>query len=155
MRDAFHDAISKLDGTKDSEWRVVTGPNIAFIATARRIGWRLQSAQVAFDDVDGEYNFLLDPPGAVAAAVVRSVQRWQLRRALAAVPGAMPQSVDIASHHSKVSDDGSPFVDDLRPALKRVMRGAKAADDGVCWWTPCCRAYLLSAISGGQWPQAR
>ena len=73
---------------------LVTGPVVAFIATARRIGWTIVTATSAVDDIQHTWNFAADSPAAIATAVAHSVRRWRLNRILQLIPSAVPTAND-------------------------------------------------------------
>ena len=48
------------------------------------------------------------------------------------------------------------YILDFPDVLDSLLAsGGKAGQKAVAEWEPCCKGDLRSAITGGQWPQAR
>ena len=77
---AIDKAKLKLQSAKGSMWAVAAGPVTAFIATAKRITWTINSATTATDDLQRPWCFATDSPAAIADAVANSVRRWRPKR---------------------------------------------------------------------------
>jgi hypothetical protein len=153
LQQAWGAAERVLRECTGSVWCKVTGPVAATIATAQRLSWKMTDARVFTDDVGDSYDCMLDSPAAIAAAVIRSVQRWQVNKATHELPLARPAGCDLDLGAS--TEVAATVVLDTRLALSRVLKGARAVTKVVKEWQPACAAYLISAVSGGQWTQAR
>ena len=154
MRMAYKSAASNLKEAKSSAWSRVHGPAAALVATCKRIGWRSSDGRTFKDDVGATHDVALDPPTSIAAAAQRSVRRWCLRQVFAELPPAAP--VGNASTRQPTTDvPPSRTLIDVSHALKPLYKGGKSVADNYPQWRAKHRADLSSAISGGQWPQAR
>ena len=60
-------------------WATVRGPAAAFVASARRLGWRVVNAIIVIDDRDHELHFDRDSPAMIRHLVEASVRRWRWR----------------------------------------------------------------------------
>ncbi len=117
-------------------WAAVSGPAGATVATAARIGWRLQGAEVLIADNGKQFNLSLDPPIVIRDEVHKAVRRWRWRR--------------IVDRHPQLELGDADGERALKP-LKAVLRH-KARD---CGWGRAQQSALRSAIVNGQWPQVR
>lgn len=119
-----------------------------------RIGWNFPSAMEVVDDRGVSWNFLLDSLAAIGEACRRAVRRWRLSRIGRLIPSLVPQRVDLGS--GRVSDcaDGTILVD-FAATVGQLLKSKNAVNEDSHTWSPCWRGDLASALSGGQWPQAR
>ena len=154
MEDAFIRATAKLAGARGTVWNVVTGPVTALIASTRRLGWAFDGPWRLRTDVGHIVDLRADSPAAAAAHVGEAVRRWRWRQAGEALPGLIPTRPD--------ADGGEPADTDLLVGCfggaARMLRGSacpKSAGPVRELWNASLRSDLASAISGGQWPQAR
>ena len=147
---AFRIAVRKIGSCKSSAWSRVTGPVGAMIASLRRLGWTSESACEVTDDRSNKWHFNRDAPAAIAAAVRLSVRRWRLGRLDAALPGLVPRHCDVGAPACPEGTVLVNFAAELGQLLS--SRRTSKQSDG---WSPKWRGDLASAVSGGQWPQAR
>jgi hypothetical protein len=148
---AFQEASLKLTRCKGSWWSAVAGPTTALVATVQRLGWTMPSAAEVIDDLGISWRFGIDSPGAIATACRDSVRRWRVTRIGALLPGLIPESCDIGA---PVCPGGTVLVD-FASVSGPLTKGTGAAARKTDTWDPAWRHSLVSAASGGQWPQAR
>ncbi len=117
-------------------WSNVTGPFSSAVAAAARIGWVLTDGDKLTTDRGRLVDLRLDPPLVVKRLVKEAVERWRWRRADVHLPGIDPWGCG----------DGA-----MMEPLRRLLR--PAPDTAV--WNRGTRAALRSALTGGQWTQAR
>ena len=148
---AYCAADTRIAATCKSPWQTVTGPVAAVILTARRIGWEFSSPRTLRDDVGRTWDLLRESPAAVKHAVAGSVRRWRFRRIVTQFPAAYP----LDGTH----EEAATIVVDLSAALGSLFKACShkrsEAIDEVPMWDAGCRPWLMSARTGGQWPQAR
>ena len=168
---AAFDAASRSTKTT---WNSVTGPVAALLASLRRIGWSMTSATTLVDDLGEELHVNKDSPEAFRRAANRSTRRWRLAKARRDLPGLIPDGVTeprsrcsrTPPEHSSGRADGFPdatggcnarasVIVDFSYIAKALVRGSSRAAKHVKLWTSECAPYLVSAITGGQWSQAR
>jgi len=150
LQHTFAEAAVKLDKAKASWWSVVAGPVTALLATLQRLGWSMPSASEAIDDLGSSWIFGLDSPAAIVKACDSSVRRWRLNRICKALPGLDPGRTELP-HCSGNQALLIDFVAALHPALK----GKRFTPPDGCTWDSKWAPSLASAMTGGQWPQAR
>ena len=93
-------------------------------------------------------------PALVVAAVHRSVERWRLKRVVATLPAITAAGVDtLGSAGSEGVDDSFIILATL--PIASLLQGKVRPPDTVPHWSAACRSQLLSATTGGQWPQIR
>ncbi len=163
MPQALAEAILKLNGATGSPWRGVTGPVTTLVASALRIGWIFASTSILVDDLGEFFDISLDPPVVVADAVRRSVRRWRFGRIANAHPQLVPTTTDICAParpqdpHGRGWDPDSAqsIVLDMSDCIARLCKPQRSRCKVFEAWNPAAKPYLLSAASGGQWPQAR
>ena len=142
--------ITKLAAAKGSEWQSVAGPTAALLGTANRIGWTLPSAHEVVDDTGLSWDFRVDSPAAIVAACKESVRRWRLKRVGNILPGLLPELCDFGDPNC----DNTVLVDCSGPTTALIAGRGTNSHNGVDWdrkWA----GDLSSALSGGQWSQAR
>ena len=132
----------------DVPWARVAGPVAAATASAARIGWRFVSATRVIDDVGVTWDVLRNSPACIRAAVTAAVRRWRFAR-VAVAAGAAPVQHDVA-----VPTGRRTLTLDATRALRGLLMAGKAVPTVPAWGVHC-RPWLASALSGGQWPQAR
>ena len=151
LAEAFAEATAKMERCKGSWWSVVAGPVAALLASIRRIGWTMPCAGLAVDDLGFQWNFLRDSPAAIAQASRDSVRRWRLLRVGDSMPGLIPDACDVGHPWPEGGTILCDFSMLLAPLVKGKGTGAVTNEE----WNPRWKGDLASAISGGQWPQAR
>ena len=110
------------------------------------------------DDLGRTWDLLRESPAAIEAAVADAVRRWRFARILRQFPAAVPSTHDCTI--SACGDEGRALVGrtvvaDAGILLGSLVRTRPAKVDGVPAWDAVCRPWLVSAITGGQWPQSR
>jgi hypothetical protein len=149
-------AVARLAAAPSRPWLIVSGPVAALIATTRRIGWEFLSPRVLRDDIGRTWDLLRESPAAVKVAVADSVRRWRFARILKQFPAAVSTEPDCGI---PISLDGEPsrasIVTDAGIRLGALLRARPAAVEAVPAWDAGCRPWLVSAMTGGQWAQAR
>ncbi|CAK0821986.1 unnamed protein product [Prorocentrum cordatum] len=133
-----------------SPWSAVTGPVAGVIAFAWRLGWTCESPRCFYDDFGEPVDFILMSPAMVAAAVRRSVARWRTRRVASTLPTLIAGDPDV---HAPAQTEMLTLLVD-RP-IGLLLKGRGKPCSTVPQWTGRCRSQLLSAATGGQWPQTR
>ena len=78
-------AVEALAG-RPSPWAMVRGPAGAFVASAQRLGWRVQSSTEVYTDLGQVIDFTRDSPAMAQRFVQQSVWRWRWRRVEARHP---------------------------------------------------------------------
>ena len=136
-----------------SIWAYVTGLVSAFIATMWRLEWKCVSARILVDDLGTVVDLLLEPPASVADAVARSVDRWRLRRIAQNMPSLVSHALDVPRGNAD-QHEPTMLLAVNRPVAALISGRGRSPID-VPQWTAACRSQLLSAVSGGQWPQVR
>ncbi len=117
-------------------WAAVTGPAGAVVATAARIGWRMEDEATIVTD-EGRYLYLrADPPAVVKMEVHAAVRRWRWARI-------------VARHPQLAAGDanGEAALDPLRRLLRPSSRTRS--------WTAAQQSALRSSLTNGQWTQVR
>ncbi len=117
-------------------WSIVCGPAAACVATAARIGWEFKSAAELRTDDGRMLDLRADPPVVIKREVREAVRRWRWRRVVTKFPSLEGGSVD-----------GEQALGPIRRLLSPMARKS--------YWGPPQQAALRSAVTGGQWPQAR
>jgi hypothetical protein len=117
----------------------------------------MPSATTLVDDLGEELHVNKDSPGAIRMAANRSTRRWRLAKAGKDLPGLIPNNVtDGRNGHSQIDETAQPSVIiDFSYVAKALVKGSSNAAKHVKLWTAECAPYLVSAITGGQWSQAR
>ena len=115
-----------------------------------RLQWRCITFRLFEDDLGDSVDFLGMSPPLVAAAAQRSAVRWRTRRVLA----DQPTLADVRADGLTGADGSQLSLLVARP-IGQLLKGRGRPTRTVPQWTPQCRSYLLSAATGGQWPQVR
>ena len=162
LQQAWEFADAKLRAAKQS-WNAVIGPASAAIASARRTGWIFQDSHTCVTHDGTVLDLTRDPPCVIAKAASIAVSRWRLARIVNAHPAlakglnlvrdpCMPQTpVDLAGVPLL-----PPSVVDMPQAVTKLLYRASGCSQSSCvQWDPTCRRFLASALSAGQWTQAR
>ena len=159
LEDAMAVAVEAHPHEQATNWRKVAGPVAALVASLKRIGWTMRNHRLMRSDIDEEFDLLLDPPCVVVQAARRSVRRWRLACIGQLMPALLPQEPDIVVRHDRSGQTPTSthvvsidFADVLDSVLTSRSRAAHTA---FTPWEAKCRGDLRSAITGGQWPQAR
>jgi len=116
---SFRAARLRIQQTKASPWRAVTGPAAAVIATLARIGWTTTDSTHTADDLGTAWDFVRDSPAAIAQAVKASVRRWRLNRIAKHLPGLAPDELDIGT----TAPGEKTILIDFATALAPVLKG--------------------------------
>ena len=149
LQAAYWHAKGKLDG-KTCNWNRAAGPVAALWLTIERMNWKWKDPFRFVDDVGEVWSALADPPSVIVAAVTRTVRRRRLMNITAMHPGLWPPAPDLGTgmHGTDIAVD---FASTLAPiANGRVSKLADAPE-----FERKHASALLSAVAGGQWPQAR
>ena len=141
--------LQRLRAGGGSLWSAAAGPAAGFILTLQRLGWQCRTARLVVDDEGTEWDLLLLSPALVVGAVRRSVTRWRARRVAAGLPALVSDLPDVPLPTG--AEARMHLV--TRPVGQLLGRGRPPRS--VPQWTPACRSQLLSAATGGQWPQTR
>ncbi len=128
-------AKGKLSGAR-SPWNAVAGPAAAAVATAARLGWVFDGADIIITDSGRRLDLAVDPPIIVKSEVIAAVRRWRWGR--------------IVDRHPILRGGGADGDKSLDP-LRRLLQ-PKARRAG---WGAAQQAALKSAITNGQWLQTR
>ncbi len=144
-------AIAKLHGCAGSCWRRVCGPATAVVATLGRIGWDIITPSRFRTDLGRTVHLDLGPPTVIGTQVKDAVRRWRWNRVVAAHPTVRPAEVDICEDENASHQVVSIVLDDV---LAKVLAG-KTSPKTFPGARIEHRASLISAVSGGQWPQTR
>ncbi len=163
LQNAVAHAIIRLSMAAGPMWQVVAGLVATLVASAPRLGWTFASSTVLVDDVSEVFDFTLDRPIVLADAARRSVWRWRFKRVCALFPDLEPQEADFVAPSRPRDDKGREWDNaaapatllDMSDAIGRLLRPGARKCKLVERWEPADAAYLLSATSGGQWPQKR
>ena len=150
---AHSQAVARL-ATAASVWACVAGPAAAVVATAARIGWHFVSAQSMQDDIGIVWDCTVDSPAAIRVAVLASVRRWRTERICKSFPGLASEASDGPLSCGLGTATALVKVDVSR-ALGPLVAGRRSTVCEVPSWEPQCAPWLVSAASGGQWPQAK
>ena len=138
-------------------WRGVTGPMSAAIATAHRIEWRFTSPHTVLTDQDSLIDLTRDSPAAIVKQVHASVRRWQFAKVLRQLPRMVSQIpaayYNGATINSRLLPPG--IVADSR-ALASLLGSKRGVPKELKeLWCKENRPWLHSTAAGAQWPQAR
>ena len=156
MEAAIDDARERVIVDGQERWAKVIGPADATVAFAHRIGWRFIDGHTISCDDGSVLDCMLDPPIVIADAVKRAVRRWRLRRIADANPGLIPDEPDfiVPIRAGEGQDSNEHKVIDFPEAFGKLL-GSSSTTKLFAAWQPKHRASLISAMSGGQWSQAR
>ena len=147
---ALLDARTKLLTFKTSVWQKVVGPASAIVASAARLGWRFLSAFELETDCGKTLSFLQDSPSYIAEEVREAVRRWRFARITQNMTYLTPLVVDV---------DATLLCDGNRQRTSEpgiyLLRFSKMPLEDFPLWKNRHDTSLISAITGGQWPQAR
>ena len=149
-----------------SAWTCARGPTTAAILPAGRLGWMFVDGSTIVTDDGHVLNLRYDPPAAVKNAVDKAVIRWRaanvleqftvtaslLRTSLrppATVVPSMQQQWRRANAMASIQ-----HFPEVIGSLARVKE-ASADTNRKRNWSSSYAPYLVSAVAGRQWPQAR
>ena len=156
---AMQQALADHPLDQPTAWRRVAGPVAALVASLRRLGWSIGSHRQFRTDVGEQLDLLLDPPCVVAQAARRAVRRWRVAGLGRAFPALIPRIPDLVvdrDRSGKPSVERQEIVLDFADVLDSLLAASgKAGRKAFAGWEPQCKGDLRSAITGGQWPQAR
>ena len=157
---ALLDARTKLLTFKTSVWQKVVGPASAIVASAARLGWRFLSAFELETDCGKTLSFLQDSPSYIAEEVREAVRRWRFARITQNMTYLTPLVVDVDAtplsdgNRQRTSEPGIYSLDFV-DMLGNLLRRSKMPLGDFPLWENRHATSLISAITGGQWPQAR
>ena len=147
-------AKAKMLGSEGPKWALVSGPADAVVATAARLQWDFVDSSTVKCDDGAVLDLLLDPPIIVADAVKRAVRRWRTRNMALNLPALIPAQPDIS--YLEVGRSSKEVLLNFAEELGSLAQCRKAHScPSFDLWSDRNRADLVSAVSGGQWPQAR
>ena len=162
LQQAWELADAKLRSAKQT-WKAVTGPASAAIASAWRIGWVFLNGNTCITHDGTTLDLTRDPPCVVASAASTAVSRWRLARIVHAHPAAV-RGMDL-SHDNRMPQPPvdlagvpllPPSIVDMPQVITKFLYRASGSSCATCpQWNTACRPFLASAMSGGQWTQAR
>ncbi len=151
-------AVGKFDPSSSHTWKKTAGPVASLVATLHRIDWRMLAPSILKTDEGRVLDLEEDPPATVAFEAKAAVRRWRWQKIGKHLPHLIPDRPDIVvqdtgeSRRDRTADRDVHF--DFADIYARVMRNGckqKIFDS----WQPKYKPSLLSATSGGQWPQTR
>ena len=129
----------------------MTGPTAALWKSVKRAGWTWHNAHTMIDDLGTRWSALHDPPVAIMHAMRRTIRRLRFTAVAEMHPGLVPARTDIGA--------GTPSKDDVVISFANVLQplatGRVATLTDTPEWSRKHASSLLSAVTGGQWPQAR
>ncbi len=117
-------------------WAAVTGPAGAVVATAARIGWKIDDAATMVTDEGVLLSLRVDPPAVIKKEVYAAVRRWRWAR--------------VVAKHPQLAVGDANGEGALEP-LRKLLRPASRARH----WSAAQQSALRSVLTNGQWPQAR
>ena len=127
-------AIERISAAA-SPWAMVAGPAAAFVASASRLGWVLESALKMMTDRGAQIDLCRDPPAYVRDEVRASVWRWRWRNVEAKIPAV----------RNGLGGDGALFC-----PIFQLLRAKHSSQ-----WGSKEKAGLRSVIANRQWTQTR
>ena len=142
LQAAIDKAKQKLKNAKGAMWAAAAGPVTAFLATAKGIEWKIESATTARDDLQRLWNFATDSPVAIADVVANSVRRWRLNKIVHIIPAAAPFLCDGANLQ------GPTQVIDFSRIVRSMTRGGGPGKKAEAEWDTKWAPDLASAING-------
>ena len=152
LGDSFAIAQEKVDN-RGATWRSAAGPVMALHLTFKRLQWTAVSHFIVVSDSGRCLDFRLDSPAAVLTEAREAVRRWRWRRIMKAFPQMTPAEPDITAIKSDEGPTKVHFYDFAKEA-HQVIKG-KGQKKNLQEWDMCYVPSLISAVSGGQWTQAR
>ena len=152
MAKSHRTARAKISNATGSTWRLVAGPAAATIATLTRLGWFTTDPAKTTDDMGFAWDFRLDSPAAIAQACKASVRRWRLARIAEYIPGLLPDKCDIQDPQGGTQRS---MILDFATALAPLLKGKTSTKRVGQLWDNAWKGDAMSAMCGGQWPQAK
>jgi hypothetical protein len=156
---AMQQALEAHPLDRPTAWRRVAGPVSALVAAISRLGWSISSHRQLQTDAGEQLDLLLDPPCVVAQAARRAVRRWRVAGLGQALPALIPRAPDLVVDRDRSERppvDRQELVLDFADVLNNLLTtGGKTGKRAFADWDTKCKGELRSAITGGQWPQAR
>ena len=149
-----------------SAWSRAKGPTAAAILSAGRLGWAFRDASTIETDDGHVLDLRSDPPAAVKNAVDRAVIRWRAANVLEHFTvtaqllktSLKPPNVVIPGMQQQWRRANAMASIQHFPEILGSLTGVKgtSADAGKKrGWSSSYAPYLVSAVAGRQWPQAR
>ena len=150
LRLAHLQAKVEFAGTSPS-WNAVAGPTAALWRSLLRVNWQWREANLCVDDLGAVWDVCCDPPVAVMGAMLDPVRSMRVKKAAALRAQLIPPRADIGASCLGKQDIIVDFNNVLAPmANGKVPRNADAPE-----FLRKHASFLLSAVTGGQWPQAK
>ena len=131
------------------------GPVAALLNSLQLVGWTLASHAILCDDRMRKFDLRLDPRIVVCHAVEASVRRWRLARVARTFHGMEDLSVRGEDGTGQPTHLLHSDVVDMSRSIRLTRAGRTSVCKSVPGWSNLHGSMLASAISGGQWPQAR
>ena len=150
LRATFCNVRDKFSSGNES-WQKVAGPMAALWVSAKRAGWSWTDDHTMLDDLGVSWDALRDPPIAMMHAMRRTVKRMRFAAVAEMHPGLVPARADVGSG---ISDKGYVVVE-FANVLHPLASGKVTTLADTPEWCRKHAASLLSAVTGGQWPQTR
>ena len=118
------------------------------------------SPSILSDDTGRVFNLKVDPPVVIDRAVRDSVRRWRLSLIILKHPACSPEVpdyIDPSMAEQWFYSDGlvPQGTIDLASSMHRLINKGGMKSKAFEPWRPEHKASLVSAFTGGQWPQAR
>ena len=145
------DHVKQKFGNGRNSWNRVAGPAAALWLSLTRVGWTWKAAHHFIDDAGEHWDIRFDPPTAIADAMRRSVRRGRLNKVAAIHPDLVPARLDKGTSVNGKKD----IIIDVTNILAPLVGGRKASLQDTPEFERKHASALLSAASGGQWPQVR
>ena len=156
--------LRKHSPRKNGIWNRVKGPTAAVQLTANRIGWVFLEPHVLLTDEGISLDLKVDPPAAVASAVAEAVVRWRAANVLLqhTATSSLLRNHTTATHPKVLpSFEGSwkraNAMANVRtaPGIFDACNAGRKTSSMPSEWQPKYAPYLVSAVAGKQWAQAR
>ena len=132
-------------------WNRVAGHTAALWLSFKRAGSVWSSARTARDNLWRTWDFLCDPPTAIAGAMRRTVRYNRFMAVVQQIPGLIPDRVDTGPGRS----DNGYIVIGFARILCSPAAGKNIELKDTPEWERKHAPYLLSAARGGQRTQTR
>ena len=140
LQRAFEGVKSKFaDGS--TNWNRVAGPTAALWLTLKRAGWVWTSASTACDNLWRTWDFLCDPPCAVAEAMRRTVRFNRFQTAAQQIPGLIPDQAEAGTGRA----DNCYVIVDFAMTLCGLATGKVSEPNDTPEWERKHARYLLAS----------
>lgn len=145
------------EATKNFEWRKVRGPLGALAGSLRRIGWTWVAPDSVKTETGQTFIFDQDSPAYILFLAKGAIRRWIWEKISSCFTALRtgPPDIDTRGPGQQAQTSGyKDIVFNFSNILSNFLK-PKAKPKQYPDWRPKFRPYLLSAVAGGQWPQAR